>query len=161
MSRGLCRHVEGTEGSVGRTDFAIATGPGPRGWRRVILPFRMMAYRLVRPLLLGQVTIHQELERQSGELARLEGEIARLGHHLEAANRAVADARTELTALSQRVRQALALGWDHVAVVRRLAAIEDRLHLQDSSHTAEADSEAALKVPLAQAATQPLSRKCG
>jgi hypothetical protein len=114
----------------------------------------MLAYRLMRPLLLGQVTLQQELERQSGELARLEKEITRL-------DRAMLDARAGLTAVDQRVHQALTLGWDHVAVVRRLAAIEDGLHLQDSSHTDEADSEATLQVPPAQMAKQPLSRKCG
>jgi len=147
---------------VGRTDFAIATGPGPRGWRRIILPLRMMAYRIVRPLLLDQVRIHQELQRQSAELARLEEAITHLGHHLEAANCGLTEARTELTAVNQRVRQALALGWDHVAVVRRLAAIEDRLHLPDSSHFVEgADSGAVLQVPLPPAPKLPLSRKCG
>ena len=122
---------------MGRTEFGNSTGPGPSGWRRIILPFRWIAYRLVRPLLSEQMDISQGLEQCLAGLQQhqsgFEQELTRLRKELSLCKRALADARSEMAAIDKRVRQGLALGWDHVALVRRLASIEDRLTKLDAS----------------------------
>jgi hypothetical protein len=122
------------------TKFSTAFEPGPKGWRRIILPFRWFAYRLLRPLFVQQAKRYFELAAASAEMDRrreiLAQEIARLRDELDDLKRTQAragdEARKETTVLDQRVRQTLALGWDHVALVRRLASIEDHLNRLDS-----------------------------
>ena len=75
-----------------------ATGP-----RRALALARRLLRRILRPIFFRQETIYRDLQQQIDAL--------------ECQFRALAD-RSEATD---------AFGWDHVAMARRLAAIEDRL----------------------------------
>ena len=75
-----------------------ATGP-----RRAVAMARRLLRRLLRPIFFRQEAIYRDLQ---GQIDALEG---------------------QLRALDARVEATDAFGWDHVAMARRLAAIEDRL----------------------------------
>jgi hypothetical protein len=66
----------------------------PRGARRVVVPFRRLLRRVLRPIF-----VRQDLEH-----------ISQRQFHL-----------------AEQLQGSVALGWDYVATVRRLAALEDRV----------------------------------
>ena len=89
----------------------------PRGARRLVVPARRAVRRLLRPIFQRQVEIFQSL-----------------CDRLDAAERADRAIRGDLDHLIRRqddlaeqVQHAIAFGWDYVAMVRRLAALEDRV----------------------------------
>jgi hypothetical protein len=89
----------------------------PRGARRVVVPARRALRRLLRPVFQRQAELFQHLSD------RLDA--------TEAADRGL---RADLDALAARQQQAgeqlqatVAFGWDYVALVRRLAVLEDRV----------------------------------
>ncbi|MDE2507469.1 MAG: hypothetical protein KGM43_09675 [Planctomycetota bacterium] len=90
-------------------------GPGPVGWKRVVLLPRRLVRRVLRPIFQRQVQIYHDLTHRQQVLgARVEGACGAL-ERLVARHAVLAD----------DVRAASALGWDHAALARRLAALED------------------------------------
>lgn len=89
----------------------------PRGARRAVVPVRRALRRVLRPIFQRQVEIFQNL-----------------CDRLDAAERADHALRERLDVLSGRqdafaeqVQTTIAFGWDYVAMVRRLAVLEDRV----------------------------------
>ena len=121
---------------MGPAELGSASNPRPRGWRRIILPFRWIVYRLVRPLLSEMAERCLAVQQSSAGLeqrhAGFEQELLRLRKDLTDFKQALAGARTEIADIDKRIRQSLALGWDHVALVRRLASIEEQLSVVTS-----------------------------
>ena len=114
----------------------------PRRLAWLVLPLR----RLLRRLL-GPVWAREELLFQA-----LADDITRVERRLDAA---VGELRSELTErhdvttsyltdrlaeLERQIHAAAALGWDHVAVTRRLAALEDHLALLNETEAREAST---------------------
>jgi hypothetical protein len=116
-----------------------------RGLRRLIVPFRRMVRRILRPIFYRQVELFQELsaelDHQSEARKQQQMELDRSrkalndgrqelschreelkGHHAELDRH-----RAELERLIERQDRVEALYWDHVALTRRLAALEDRV----------------------------------
>jgi hypothetical protein len=100
--------------------------------RQVVLLPRRLARRLLRPIFLQLAQILQYLCIR-----------------LDAAERAGAQQRDDLerlarqqTALAEHVQASMALGWDHVALVRRLAVLEDRVERLTAQVEAEAEAGA-------------------
>jgi hypothetical protein len=89
----------------------------PKGLRRVVVPFRRLLRRLLRPIFQRQAELLAELSREQGRLAQrqeqLTGQLENLTRRLEQ--------------LDRQVQAATAFGWDYVALVRRLAALEDHV----------------------------------
>ena len=75
-----------------------ATGP-----RRALALARRLLRRVLRPIFFRQEAIYRELQEQIDAL------------------------ECQVRALADRAEATDAFGWDHVAMARRLAAIEDRL----------------------------------
>ncbi|MBX6313213.1 MAG: hypothetical protein IRY99_09910 [Isosphaeraceae bacterium] len=89
----------------------------PRGLRRAVIPVRRALRRVLRPIFLRQVQIFQSL-----------------CDRLDAAERADQELQAQIDGLARRQSQladqlqaTAAFGWDYVAMVRRLAALEDRV----------------------------------
>jgi hypothetical protein len=89
----------------------------PRGARRVVVPFRRLLRRVLRPIFVRQVEI-----------------LNSLCDRLDQDEHATRTLRADLEHISQRqfhlaeqLQGSVALGWDYVATVRRLAALEDRV----------------------------------
>lgn len=80
-----------------------AAGMDPARFRWVVVPGRRLVRRLLRPVFYRQEELFAEL---GAEIDDLKAEIDRLSHELEGLK---------------------GLGWDHVAVTRRLATLEDRI----------------------------------
>lgn len=78
-------------------------GMDPVRFGRVIVPGRRLVRRVLRPVFYRQEELFAEL---GGEIDGLKAEVERLSREVEG-----------LTGLA----------WDHVAVTRRLAALEDRI----------------------------------
>jgi len=90
-----------------------------KGYRRVVIPFRRLLRRLLRPIFLRQVELFRQLDEERRQLHTDLENIAR---------------RQDL--LEEQVKATLAFGWDYVALTRRLAALEDQvsaLGVQDAS----------------------------
>jgi hypothetical protein len=95
-----------------------------KGFRRVVIPFRRLLRRLLRPIFLRQVELFGQFDTQLENIAR----------------------RQDL--LEEQVKATLAFGWDYVALTRRLAALEDQvsaLGVQDASP--ESDPAPEIPVP--------------
>jgi hypothetical protein len=87
-------------------DFAVHEEPkagGPRGWRRLILPFRRGLCRVLRPVFLRLADLLRDLD---GDQKRLAERQERLGEQVDAL---------------------LNRGWDQAALLRRLAALEQQV----------------------------------
>ena len=83
-----------------------ATGP-----RRALAMARRLLRRVLRPIFFRQEAIYRDLQEQIDIL------------------------ESQIRALADRAEATDAFGWDHVAMARRLAAIEDRLVPEgDSDH---------------------------
>jgi hypothetical protein len=74
-----------------------------KGIRRVVLPFRRALRRVLRPIFLRQVELYQEIDHELNDLSRRQDELA------------------------EQLKTTLAFGWDYVAMVRRLAVLEDQI----------------------------------
>lgn len=96
-------------------DFANAGGGPARGLKqRAIVPARRALRRILRPIFARQAEILQSL------CDRLDAaEAADRGHRSEV------DAH--LARVEEQLQLTLAFGWDYAALVRRLAALEDRV----------------------------------
>ena len=89
----------------------------PRGARRVVVSLRRLVRRVLRPIFQRQVGLYQEL---FDHVDRLERENHALRAQVERFDR-------RHDALDARMQATVALGWDYVATVRRLAVLEDRV----------------------------------
>lgn len=90
---------------------------------RWLLPVRKILWKLLRPLLMRQEEILRSIE---AELLQI--------------NRRVDHLESRLLSNDQRMRTTLALGWDHVALTRRLAALEDHLLRDEVASSISIDS---------------------
>ncbi len=50
----------------------------PRGWRRIVVPFRRALHFLLRPILQRQVELFQHLSSELDRLAKRQDELERL-----------------------------------------------------------------------------------
>lgn len=98
--------------------YNVGTEPGG-GFRTLVVAPRRLLRRLLRPFLYRLVEILQSL------CDRLDAE--------EQASRSLRVEMGELSArqdeLTESLRTSITLGWDHVALARRLATLEDRVEL--------------------------------
>ncbi len=101
----------------------------PRGPRRVVVLARRALRRVLRPIFQRQVALFQAL-----------------CDRLDAAERDDASLRAELATLARRqddlneqTQATIAFGWDYVAMVRRLAALEDRVEALTAALNGQGD----------------------
>ena len=123
------------------------------GSRRVTVPVRRLLRRILRPIFLRQVEIFQKLVDQ-----------------LDAGETSLRCMRVDLDRLSkrqdevdERVETVLAYGWDYVAMVRRLAVLEDQLvaitgHVSSSAEAN--DRQPSLVFPIHDPAPEARSKVC-
>ena len=114
----------------------------PKGVRRSVVPFRRVLRRMLRPVFLRQVELFRELFHR---VDHLDHSLHALRHELNA----LAQRQDEL---SEQLKTTLAFGWDHVAMVRRLAVLEDLLAASSSNGTGalggdESDSRSSILFP--------------
>src|SRR6516164_3686678 len=87
-------------------DFAVHEEPakgGPRGLRRIILPFRWLLVRILRPIFHRLTILLEDLdERQRRVEVRQQG-------------------------LGRQVEALLNHGWDQAALLRRIATLEQQI----------------------------------
>lgn len=83
------------------------------GWRRFAMLPRRLARRVLLPYLQRQEAIDHELHARIEQIARQQTALS-----------------ARIDDLAQRIGGLDAFGWDHVAMGRRLAAIEDHLASQ-------------------------------
>jgi hypothetical protein len=118
----------------------------PRGLRWPLVLVRRLLRRLLRPFFLRQVELLQHI------IDRLDRD--------EPILRTVRD---DVDRLDQRVETVLAFSWDYVAMVRRLAAIEDQLAVL-TGHTPavpeETDSQPSIRFPSLDPVPEPRSKVC-
>ena len=95
---------------MARDYLFYGAGLSPARFRWAVVPARRLLRRLLRPMLYRQVELYRALD---GDIEDLRDRLARL------------EARVER--VDEGAQRAAALGWDHVALSRRLAALEDRL----------------------------------
>lgn len=88
-----------------------------RGFRRVVVPFRRVLRRLLRPIFFRQVELFQSL------IDRLDA----CEKSLEAVRADVDALARRQEALEEQAETVLAFGWDYVAMGRRLTALDDQL----------------------------------
>lgn len=108
------------------TSIADAGLAEPRGRKRALVPFRKVLLRLLRP----------SFQRVEAELAAMDGRLE--------------SARAQAEQTDRRVRQAVAFGWDYVALVRRVTVLEDlveELRTELASHRAGDASPRTIPLP--------------
>jgi hypothetical protein len=89
----------------------------PKGRRRLIVPLRRALRRVLRPFFLRQVEIFSHLCDRLDAAEAADLNLRRQFEHMSARQDDLAD----------QAHAAVAFGWDYMAMVRRLAALEDRV----------------------------------
>jgi hypothetical protein len=89
----------------------------PRGVRKAVVPVRRLLRRVLRPAFQRLVEILNSL------CDRLDAE----EHATRALRQEVALLRGRQDRMAAQLQTAVALGWDYVALTRRLAVLEDRV----------------------------------
>ena len=129
--------------------FGFLFGLIRRAARKLSLPFFERQVEI-----LGEVC--ERLDEQDGmrtDITRAEGRVDALNHKLDLLNtkfdalnlkmegllRAFGDMQQREAAIRDEFAAVIALNWDHVAVGRRLAQLEDRLLLDGSNHASDSD----------------------
>jgi hypothetical protein len=133
--------------------FYNAGCEGSSGLRQLLVLPRRLLRRLLRPIFQQQVALFQHLidrlDRSETEDRKLEGELATL--------------TKRQSEIDDRVETVLAFGWDYVAMVRRLALIEDQLAAL-GGHTAapseESDARPSILFPGFEPSSEPRSKVC-
>ena len=106
-------------------------GLEPGGSRRLVLVLRRWAYRLILPVFVKQAEILRSI---CNRLVDEEWGTVSLQRQVE-----YVDGR--VNTLSDQLQTTVALGWDYVATVRRLAVLEDRVEaLMEARERAEGDA---------------------
>jgi hypothetical protein len=124
-----------------------------KGIKRIALPVRRLVRRVLRPIFVeldnrlksldgrqAQFDVHQnKLDQRQNELGQRENELDHRQHELDHRQNQLGDRQNQLgpevsaatdrlhNRLDRELKALLALGWDHVAVTRRLAVLEDRV----------------------------------
>jgi hypothetical protein len=94
-----------------------------KGIRRVVVPFRRLLRRLLRPIFLHLDSRLNSLDRRQNSL----------------------DRRQDL--LDRDLKAVAAMGWNHVAMVRRLAALEEHVEaLMQRDEMAESDNMSQVEI---------------
>src|SRR4051812_16880625 len=120
-----------------------------RGLRRVVVPFRRVLRRLLRPILLRQVELFQAL------IDRLDaGEKS-----LDAVRAEVDGLARRQDALEEQAETVLAFGWDYVAMGRRLAILDEQLAAL-TGHAAPSSDEPEGQTSLRFPSLEPRSKVC-
>jgi hypothetical protein len=118
--------------------FYNAGCTGPEWPRKVVIPLRRLLRRLLRPIFFRQAELFEHLGREIHELSATQ---RHLGEHVEAVVRRQDE-------LDRRLRASLALGWDYVALVRRLAILEDRVNQLNPEIPADRSDPVSVLFPL-------------
>jgi hypothetical protein len=125
----------------------------PRGLRRAVVPVRRLLRRLLRPIFIRQVELFQHL------ITRLDADETSLRGACEDIER-LSKRQDEL---DDRVETVLAFGWDYVAMVRRLAILEDQVAALTGHNTPtadEADLQPSILFPSLDANREARSKVC-
>ncbi|MDB5350037.1 MAG: hypothetical protein JWN86_1284 [Planctomycetota bacterium] len=114
------------------TDFAFYNeiGDGPRGLKRAVVAVRRLLRRLLRPIFLRQAELMASLA------SRLDDHVAKID-----------EAHRRIDRTSDEIQDTIALGWDYVAMVRRVAALEDRIEALQSRELSARDDDGQLSLP--------------
>ena len=111
-----------------------------RGPRRIMVLVRRLLRRILRPIFYRQVELFQHLTNRLDEhepvIRATHRNVDILGH------------RQEMT--EKKVETFLALGWDHVALARRLAVLEDQIAVLTGQSTVgpdQAESKESIPFP--------------
>jgi hypothetical protein len=128
-----------TKRSSDMGDFAFYEADiEPKRFRWIVVPLRKLLRRLLGPVWsqeellfhsLNERIAHLETELSSGAVSsRIEDGIEDVRVDLRGRQEASTELITQrLADLERQVETLTGLGWDHVAVVRRLASIEDHM----------------------------------
>jgi hypothetical protein len=100
-----------------------------RGLRRIMILARRLLRRVLRPIFFRQAELFQHLTNRLDE----HEPVIRATHR----NLDILAHRQELA--EKKVETFLALGWDHVALARRLAVLEDQIAVLTGQSAAGAD----------------------
>ena len=101
-----------------------------KGIRRVVIPCRRLLRRLLRPIFLHLDSRLSSLDRRQNQL------VAELNS---------LDRRQNL--LDRDLKAVMAMGWDHVAMVRRLASLEEHVEaLMQRDEMAESDNMSQVEI---------------
>ena len=95
------------------------------GIRRVVIPFRRLLRRLLRPIFLHLDSQLKSLEWRETQLDHRQNQFDHRQNQLGRDLMAALDRRQNL--VDRDLKAVLAMGWDHVAIARRLAVLEDHL----------------------------------
>lgn len=112
-----------------RHDFAFyEAGESARRLSWLVLPLRRLLRRLLGPVWSRERELFEALSRDIGQAERLAAEgDDELRRRLEEIAASAAYLSERIDALERQVQATAGLGWDHVALVQRLATLEDRL----------------------------------
>jgi len=142
---------------------------GPKG---LLIIARRLARRVLRPFFLRQVEIFQyfadlldnhenrifALRHDTDEMRNHQAQLAHQHSELSGRQDSLSARQDEL---ADQIQTTMAFGWDYVAMVRRLATLEDqlaRLTGTSSSPSEEGDNEASILFPgLEKASRKPAS----
>jgi seryl-tRNA synthetase len=114
------------------TDFAFynaGTGES-RGLKRAFVPVRRVLRRVLRPIFLRQAEL-----------------MMHLAGRIDETNAKIEDLRRRHDLTSDQIQDTIAFGWDHVAMARRLAALEDRVESLQAKAEAGRDDDGQLALP--------------
>lgn len=136
----------------------LAKGQRRQSLKRLLSPFRKVARKLLLPL------IHKQYEMISQRIQESHGPVGENLHSLRMIQQAQ---QTEIARLTETVSQLTrqlaalqALAWDHVAMSRRLATIEDRIiELYDHRFDdGESEMPAPQSIPMSLQRLQPVTQ---
>jgi hypothetical protein len=119
-----------------------------RGPRLALVLARRLLRRVLRPIFMQQVVLYQYL------IDRLDRGETTVRGDLETMNKRVED-------LAERVETVQAFGWDYVAMVRRLAVLEDHLAAltgQTAPASEEAEAQPSIPFPGLEPAADPRAK---
>jgi hypothetical protein len=105
-------------------DFYNVGCDEPTGARRLMVAVRRSLRRVLRPIFARQVEILHSICDRLDATEQAENALRR---HVDALSQRQDD-------LSDQAHTAMAFGWDYTAMVRRLAALEDRVESMTTPH---------------------------
>lgn len=122
-----------------RRDYAFFEGveQPPRRLRWVVLPLRRVLRRLLGPVWERERALFEALDADVTEVraAQVSSDVA-----VDERYRTAIEYLSErIDAVERQVRSTAALGWDHAALTRRLAALEDRLAVEPTPAAGHGD----------------------
>lgn len=124
-----------------------------RGVRRLAVPFRRLVRRILRPIFQHLANLLNHLRKEQG---RLTDEVRQLREEQVRWAESLKGLPEHLGQMDERMQAILYFGWDYVALVRRLAALESQV---EALRPTEADGESAGEPPAAIAFRSPRSQE--